>query len=594
MKEEYTHPTSNTVINKIIEEQIIKFKDLKPKWNFKKEITINRIFKHYITHYNLFINQSNKRPLTYTTKTVGKKTIKRKINFYHQIDKIPKNPLFKLLSKMPKGGILHCHLEASILFSEFIKYLGKNHSSILSNIYYLKNDKKSLEIHQKYLATLKTIEYQDLYLGSYVSPYPYTLGYFDQGKPHDGWKSLGEIKKNSIEFKRLFMANQMTEYTPGNGFDVLERLFDQSWSLIKHQDIFPHYLENVVEKMIEIKVSHCDFRLYLGSVHSKKLVLERDGFRYYQTYGFGNYRLEFDLLNKILNKNPKVFSASLILCKFRFQLLENQSQFYSMISEIVNGGKKGIQKEVQKVILGFDGFSQEFYNKNNRNRRFNQLIIDDISRIEKDFGIKLKYYPHAGETEDSESLYHKNLTRILDTLPNLKRIGHGIALIKYPILDKIYLEHKIHIELNPLSNYLLGFIGDIRNHPGLTYLRRGHRVSINPDDPAIFGYSSVNYDWYMVATMWELTLNEIYKMCRYSLEDSGLRNRGQIEYNYKFNKWENEFNSWLSDVEKQINKFCGHKSYKRTKTKKQEKTISLETEFLTNPKSNSELCLELH
>jgi len=548
---------SNNVINQLIDQQIINFKNHKHKWDTNEEIRINHLFKHYIRNNNLFINQNNKRPLV--------KSQKQKITFYDKFNEISQTHLFNLLSKMPKGAILHCHLEATVLISEFIEYLHIKNPKILNNIYYLKSDKKSLEIHKEYLDSLKNINFDDLYIGSYISPNPYTLGYFDHGEPHSGWKSLKYVKPNSIEMKNLVTANQMNQYNPANGFDILERLFDQFWTIIKHQNLFPYYLDKIVEKMIETKVSHCDFRLYLGSLHSKKLVYENNHFKYYQAYGFGNYNLEFNLLNNILNKHPSVFSASLILCKFRFQLTENKSQFYSIISDIIhnnnnnnnnNNTSKNIIKSVQKVIIGFDGFSQEFHNKNNRNKRFNQLIIDDITKIKNEFGINMLYYPHAGETEESEGLYNKNLTHILDTLPYLKRIGHGLALIKYPLLDNIYLEKQIHIELNPLSNHLLGFIDDIRNHPGLIYLRKGHRISINPDDPAIFGYDSVNYDWYMISIMWEITLNDIYKMCRYSLEDSGLINRGTVEYNNKFTYWEDEFNTWLNSVKNELNNYC--------------------------------------
>ena len=67
---------SNNVINQLINQQIINFKNHKHKWDTNEEIRINHLFKHYITDNNLFINQNNKRPLL-KTENKPEKHIKR-------------------------------------------------------------------------------------------------------------------------------------------------------------------------------------------------------------------------------------------------------------------------------------------------------------------------------------------------------------------------------------------------------------------------------------------------------------------------------------------------------------------------------------
>ena len=66
------------------------------------------------------------------------------------------------------------------------------------------------------------------------------------------------------------------------------------------------------------------------------------------------------------------------------------------------------------------------------------------------------------------------------------RVGHGLSLEKYPVVIQSYKDHDIHIELNPISNYIMGHTTDFSKHPGKQYINKGLRVSINSDDGSIF------------------------------------------------------------------------------------------------------------
>ena len=51
-------------------------------------------------------------------------------------------------------------------------------------------------------------------------------------------------------------------------------------------------------------------------------------------------------------------------------------------------------------------------------------------------------------------------------------------------------------ERNWPSNQLLRFIHDIRIHPASEYLNRGIQCVISSDDPHIFGYEGLSYDFW--------------------------------------------------------------------------------------------------
>ena len=82
-----------------------------------------------------------------------------------------------------------------------------------------------------------------------------------------------------------------------------------------------------------------------------------------------------------------------------------------------------------------------------------------------------KLFLHAGESALKEN---KNcLTAIEnDTL----RIGHGLGLIQDPSLLEKVKNKNILVEANPLSNWILGYVLDLRWHPVRFYPNYGIKV----------------------------------------------------------------------------------------------------------------------
>jgi len=81
---------------------------------------------------------------------------------------------------------------------------------------------------------------------------------------------------------------------------------------------------------------------------------------------------------------------------------------------------------------------------------------------------------------------------------------------QHKLLISHYISEDIHIELNPISNYMMGHIQKFSEHPGNNYLKLGLSVSINSDDASIFNYDSVNYDWLVALSTWDYFNNNIF------------------------------------------------------------------------------------
>ncbi|MEU6076530.1 adenosine deaminase [Micromonospora sp. NPDC047074] len=103
----------------------------------------------------------------------------------------------------------------------------------------------------------------------------------------------------------------------------------------------------------------------------------------------------------------------------------------------------------------------------------------------------LRSVPHAGETTGPQTVW--------DALRELgaERIGHGISAARDPELLAHLAEHRIGMEVCPTSNVRTRAVASIEEHPLRQLVDAGLLVTINSDDPPMFG-TTLN-DEYAVA-----------------------------------------------------------------------------------------------
>ncbi|MCM0677216.1 adenosine deaminase [Micromonospora phytophila] len=103
----------------------------------------------------------------------------------------------------------------------------------------------------------------------------------------------------------------------------------------------------------------------------------------------------------------------------------------------------------------------------------------------------LRSVPHAGETTGPQTVW--------DALRDLgaERIGHGISAAQDPELLAHLAEHRIGMEVCPTSNVRTRAVATIEEHPLRQLVEAGLLVTINSDDPPMFG-TTLN-DEYAVA-----------------------------------------------------------------------------------------------
>lgn len=90
---------------------------------------------------------------------------------------------------------------------------------------------------------------------------------------------------------------------------------------------------------------------------------------------------------------------------------------------------------------------------------------------------------HAGETEGAQSIWEA-----LEQGHSL-RIGHGVRCLEDERLVDYLREHQIPLEVCPTSNVCLKVAKSFAEHPLPLLLAEGLYVTLNSDDPALFGAS---------------------------------------------------------------------------------------------------------
>jgi adenosine deaminase/aminodeoxyfutalosine deaminase len=121
---------------------------------------------------------------------------------------------------------------------------------------------------------------------------------------------------------------------------------------------------------------------------------------------------------------------------------------------------------------------------------------------------------HAGEAVGPESIWGAlNI--------GAERLGHALTAIHDPELMHVLAERQIPLEINITSNLRTGCCVQIENHPVRRYFDEGLMVTLNSDDPAMFG-SDLEGEYLLAHEKFEFTQEHLRELAANSIEASFL------------------------------------------------------------------------
>jgi aminodeoxyfutalosine deaminase len=129
---------------------------------------------------------------------------------------------------------------------------------------------------------------------------------------------------------------------------------------------------------------------------------------------------------------------------------------------------------------------------------------------------------HAGESAGPESIWGAlNL--------QAERIGHGLNAWQDSELVEELSTRQIPLEICLTSNLRTGCCRNLADHPVRNYFDRGIMVTLNTDDPAMFG-TSLGREYQLAQDTFDFTNEHLRELARNSFEASFLPTEKKLEF----------------------------------------------------------------
>jgi aminodeoxyfutalosine deaminase len=153
-------------------------------------------------------------------------------------------------------------------------------------------------------------------------------------------------------------------------------------------------------------------------------------------------------------------------------------------------------------------------------RRAGPELFREVYAYCADHGLRLT--AHAGETAGPESIWGALNLRA-------ERVGHGLTAYQDSDLMQELAHRQIPIEVCVTSNVKTGVCPNLGDHPVKRYFDEGLMVTLNTDDPAMFGISLAR-EYQMVQENFGFTDEHLRELARNSFEAAFLPAQKKLEF----------------------------------------------------------------
>ncbi|KAI5124292.1 hypothetical protein M0805_008900 [Coniferiporia weirii] len=399
---------------------------------------------------------------------------------------VMKTKLFQILSKMPKGGLLHAHLDAMVDVSFLLRLALEQPAMHISVPTVLTSDNiKSVAPDFRALPANEFSSAPSLSASDYV---PKTWVNIKHARETFD-SALGGPEGFDAWFTAVMTINTNEAYRTHNSvlkiWEKFAGIFKIKMGLSLFIPIITEYIREFILSSIEDGISYVEPRVgffcefYFGA----------DG---QQNVPHREFLMIFErIVNEIKadmaaqGRADEFHGAQLIYTTMRAFTCEEIEWF---LEDCIR-----LKQEFPHLIAGFDLVGNE--------NTLRPLIyyLEPLLRFRKradELGLDLPFIFHAGETLGDGSEADSNLYDAI--LLGTKRIGHGFSLAKHPKLIEIVREKDIAIEVCPISNEVLRLTSSMPAHPLPVLLNNGVPVALSSDDPAIFGNMGLSFDFFQV------------------------------------------------------------------------------------------------
>lgn len=445
---------------------------------------------------------------------------------------IDQTKIFKIISKMPKGALLHVHMDATA-DKKYLLELALEEPSFhvrTSCVVTTANSTTAMpefRVFKEAQASLSASVTDHDYSADSWIPLHQARESFSLGGPDgfDKWV-LGAMAINPAE--AYGTHNTVTKI-----WQKFLGTFRATAGLFLYRPIFRQYIRRFLMESIADGISYMEprinfYRKYMFDVDGTETVPHREWL-----LEFGRAIGEVRTILKEQGREEVFVGAKVIYSTVRI-LSPEELEWY--LEDCIT-----LKQEFPDLIAGFDIVGDE--NEARPLIDYIKPLLAFKQRV-KDLGLDLPLLLHAGETLSDGGKADNNLYDAL--LLGTKRIGHGFSIVKHPKLMQMCRENGIALEVCPISNEILRLTSSMPMHPLPAMINQGVPVTLNSDDPAVFGAMGLSYDFFQVFVSSETTgLTTLKQIALDSIEFSTLEAGEKIR---AASLWEKRWYEFVDDL----------------------------------------------
>lgn len=402
-------------------------------------------------------------------------------------ERMERTKSWEIVRRMPKGALLHCHLDAMIDIEWLITQALATDGMAMKADKPLDNAKarENALIQFQYVSTPPQ-NAQSIWTADYEANTFVPLVKAAESFPQGG----GECFKSWLVSRMTISTEQSLGHH--QGVDAVWQKFSSCFpiigSLLFYEPIFRSALQRLLRELLDDCILWAEFRC--------AFIFE--------------FRLEgAETPSEGYTEFFRIFNEEVA----NFQSMEEGKRFWGcriIWTTLRILGKKGIvesmkhcvtvKKAYPALVAGFDVVGQEDLGRPLAD------LIPELFWFRKrcmEEAIDIPFFFHAGECLGDGDETDENLFDAV--LLGTRRIGHAFSLYKHPVLVEMVKQKNILVEACPISNEVLRLTSSIKSHPLPALLAQGVSASLSNDDPAILGHGKhgTAHDFWQALQGWE-------------------------------------------------------------------------------------------
>ncbi|KAH7193565.1 uncharacterized protein B0J16DRAFT_81927 [Fusarium flagelliforme] len=429
-------------------------------------------------------------------------------------DRMEKTNLWKIVRRMPKGALLHAHMDAMVNFDFLFDQLLSLPGMHISSDQPLNTDESREEATPSFRYRKQTDSDTSIWDENYK---PGTFALLT--KSADEFPNGGRV--GFLKWLKGRCTLSVTDsHEQHHGIDAIWEKFVKCFmvcaTIIHYEPMYRAFLRKLMKTLKDDGVNWAELRITwpLNYCRDQQEEPEKD------------YIYMFEVLQEEINnfkKSPEgkgFWGLTTIWTSLRSwptrMIVENMD--CCIATKI----------EFPELIAGYDLVGPE-----DLGRPLSD-VLPELFWFRKQCameGVNLPFFFHAGETLGDGTDTDSNVFDAI--LLGTRRIGHGFSLFKHPLLIDMVKEKRILIESCPISNEVLRLTGSVTAHPLPALLARGVACSLCNDDPAMLGQDTagMSHDFFQAVQGWKnLGLAGLGSLAENSVRWAAFENQNQTEW----------------------------------------------------------------